>query len=403
MNIMYLTDVGFDTPNANNRLIISMLQEFMENGNNVYLVQSHSTGIYEDVPEILKNNPNFFYDTVKKKNVKKTDFVKRYLNGIKYQFDAKKKWKKKIQDIDVILLQSHYTAWVAAYLLKKYKIKIFFNIYDIFPGDAYINGNIKSKFIYNCFSLLQKYLYKKCDMFFTLTEDTKKTLVNLGVKINNISIIPNWFDNKKIFEIPANKNRFIKKYNLDFSKKYIQYAGTIGVSYDFGLILKLAKQLSYRSDIIFQIVGEGLFLEDIKKEAKNMALTNVQFLPWQSEEIISDVYSAATLQIVPLKRDVIKNSYPSKILPLMGCSRVPIISVEEDSFFYKEINEKKVGFACPSGDIDKLKEKILYLIDNPEVLEEYQNNAYRYVNEKFTSIENTKKMLDEFKKILRSK
>ena len=93
MNIMYLTDVGFDTPNANNRLIISMLQEFMENGNNVYLVQSHSTGIYEDVPEILKNNPNFFYDTVKKKNVKKTDFVKRYLNGIKYQFDAKKKWK----------------------------------------------------------------------------------------------------------------------------------------------------------------------------------------------------------------------------------------------------------------------------------------------------------------------
>lgn len=403
MNIMYLTDVGFDNPNGTNRLIISMLQEFMEDGNNVYLVQSHSTGIYEDVPEILKNNPNFFYDTVKKKNVKKTDFVKRYLNGIKYQFDAKKKWKKKIQDIDVILLQSHYTAWVAAYLLKKYKIKIFFNIYDIFPGDAYINGNIKSKFIYNCFSLLQKYLYKKCDMFFTLTEDTKKTLVNLGVKINNISIIPNWFDNKKIFEIPANKNRFIKKYNLDFSKKYIQYAGTIGVSYDFGLILKLAKQLSYRSDIIFQIVGEGLFLEDIKKEAKNMALTNVQFLPWQSEEIISDVYSAATLQIVPLKRDVIKNSYPSKILPLMGCSRVPIISVEEDSFFYKEINEKKVGFACPSGDIDKLKEKILYLIDNPEVLEEYQNNAYRYVNEKFTSIENTKKMLDEFKKILRSK
>ena len=150
-------------------------------------------------------------------------------------------------------------------------------------------------------------------------------------------------------------------------------------------------------------VGEGLFLEELKKEAKSMALTNIQFLPWQSEEIISDVYSAATLQIVPLKKDVIRNSYPSKILPLMGCSRVPIISVEEDSFFYKEINEKKVGFACPSGDINKLKEKILYLIDNPEVLEEYQNNAYKYVNEKFTSIENTKKMLAEFKKILRSK
>lgn len=403
MNIMYITDVGFDNPNGTNRLIISMLNEFMESGHKIYLVQSHSTGRYDDIPLELKNNKNLSYDIVPKKNVPKNRFIQRYLNGIKFEFDAKKRWKAKIKNIDIVLVQSHYTAWCTIWLLRKYKVKIAFNIYDIFPGAAYTNGHIKNKFIYNCFDILQKYIYIKSDLLFTLNEDTKKTLSNLGVQTNKISIIPNWFDNKKVFEIPASKNRFIKKYNLDFSKKYIQYAGTIGVSYDFGLILKLAKQLSYRSDIIFQIVGEGLFLENLKKEAKNMSLTNVQFLPWQSEEIISNVYSAATLQIVPLKKDVIKNSYPSKILPLMGCSRVPIISVEEDSFFYKEINEKKVGFACPSGDINKLKEKILYLIDNPEVLEEYQNNAYRYVNEKFTSIENTKKMLDEFKKILRSK
>lgn len=402
MNIMYITDVGFDNPNGANRLIVSMLNEFMELGHKIYLVQSHSTGRYDDIPIELKNNKNFSYDIITKKNVPKNKFVQRYLNGIRFEFNAKKKWKSKIKNMDIVLIQSHYTAWCTVWLLRKYKVKIAFNIYDIFPGAAYTNGYIKSKFIYNCFDILQKYIYKKSDLLFTLNEDTKKTLSNLGAQISKISVIPNWFDNKKIFEISTNKNRFIKKYNLDFSKKYIQYAGTIGVSYDFELILNLAKQLSYRSDIIFQIVGEGLFLEDLKEKAKRMMLTNIQFLPWQSEEIISDVYSTATLQIVPLKKDVIKNSYPSKILPLMGCSRVPIISVEKDSFFYKEINENKVGFACPSGNINKLKEKILYLVDNPKILQEYQKNAYRYVNEKFTSVENTKKMLDEFKKILGS-
>lgn len=403
MKIMYLTDVGFDTPNSNNRLVVSMLHEFLKAGNEVYLVQSHSTGTYEDVPEILKKYKNFTCDTIEKKVVKRTNFIKRYLNGLKFEYDAKKKWKKEIDSVDIVLLQSHFTAWYAAWLLRKSEAKLVFNIYDIFPGEAYANGNIKNKFIYDCFAFLQKYLYKKCDKLFTLTEDTQKTLVDLGIEMNKIAIIPNWFDSEKNYEIEISENKFLKKYHLDTSKRYIQYAGSIGVAYNFDVILNIAKELSYRNDIIFQIVGEGLFLDKVKEKARSMKLKNIQFLPWQSEEIISDVYSAATLQIVPLRENVIRHSYPSKILPLMACSRVPIISVEEDSYFYKEINKNEVGFACPIGNINLLKEKIIYLIDNYKILNEYQKNACKYVNEKFTAAENTKKMLFEFKKILRSK
>lgn len=401
MKIMYLTDVGFDTPNSNNRLVLSMLHEFLKAGHEVYLVQSHSTGTYEDVPEILKKYKNFTYDTIKKAVVRKTNFVKRYLNGLKYEYNAQKKWKKEIDSVDIVLLQSHYTAWYAAWLLRKSKSKLVFNIYDIFPGEAYTNGNIKSKFIYDCLAFCQKYLYKKCDFFFVISKDMKQTLQALGVSENKIGVVPVWFDKDNIYEIFRENNKFAYKYNLDKSKKYIQYAGSIGVAYDFNFVIDVAKELQYRKDLVFQIVGEGIKLDQAKKRVKELKLQNVIFLPWQPLEILSDVYSFCSLQIIPMMKDVIRNSYPSKILPLMGCARVPVISVEEDSLFFNEINKEKVGLTSPIGDVNKMVTNILYLIDNDNILKEYQRNAVEYVHKKFTAEINTGLMIKKFIRILK--
>ena len=56
---MYLTDVGFDTPNSNNNIVLSMLKEFLTAGEYVYLIQSHSTGTYPDIPDELINHSKF--------------------------------------------------------------------------------------------------------------------------------------------------------------------------------------------------------------------------------------------------------------------------------------------------------------------------------------------------------
>ena len=40
MKIMYFTIEGFDTPNANNHLAETMLETFLKNGIDVYLLQS---------------------------------------------------------------------------------------------------------------------------------------------------------------------------------------------------------------------------------------------------------------------------------------------------------------------------------------------------------------------------
>jgi len=397
MKIMYLTDVGFDTANGNNHLIVSMLSAFLDEGHSVYLVQSHTTGKYSDIPKELEGRANFYVDTIVRPVIAKENFIKRYLSSIRYEFIAKHKWKKHINDIDVVILQSHYTAVYSAFLLKAYHKKIVFSIFDIFPGEAYTNGNIKSKLVYDFFKFIQTYLYRKCDEFFTLTTDTRRTLISLGVEQRKIAVIPNWFNDKEIREVPYEENTFFNEFNMTAQKHYVQYAGSISVSYDFDLIVNIAEALSYREDIVFQIVGEGLKLDGMKSLAQKKNLNNIQFIPWQSIERLSEVYSACSIQIISLRKDVIRNSYPSKILPLMACGRIPVISVE-DSDFYKTINDQKIGIATPLGDKEKMIESIIYLADNPMRKSEMQRNAKKFAYENYTAKVNTQKMMEELAK-----
>ena len=399
MRIMYLTDVGFDNPNSNNHLVESMLKSFLEKGHDVYLVQSHTTGKEPDIPQDLKKYNKFKCDTIAMPIVRKSNFILRYLSAIRYEFLAKKRWIKEIKTVDIVLLQSHYTAVYSCMLLSKYNRNIVFNIYDIFPGEAYTNKNIKSKLVYDFFYHVQKYLYKYCISLFTLTPDTRTTLLGLGVDKNKIHIIPNWFNEQQIHEVKFEDNTFIMEVGMDREHKYVQYAGSLGVSYDFDLIIRIAEKMRNREDIIFQIVGNGLKYEHIINTIKDKQLNNVQVLPWQPVERLSEVYSACTMQIVPLRKDVIKNSYPSKILPLMACSRVPIVSVEKESYFYDQINSEKVGVAIPIGDIELLKKNIELIADDVDLRNEMQNNAYKFVHNNYTVEKNTCLMLEVFTEI----
>ncbi|KXB09558.1 hypothetical protein AKJ60_00085 [candidate division MSBL1 archaeon SCGC-AAA385M11] len=64
------------------------------------------------------------------------------------------------------------------------------------------------------------------------------------------------------------------------------------------------------------------------------------------------------------------------------------------------IDEGKEGFVVPIRDVAALKEKILYLYENPEICREMGQAAKEKVSEGFTWNEYGQKMIEEYKKIL---
>ena len=205
MKVIYLTDVGFDTPNSNNHLANSLIEGLLSEGIDVHLIQSCTTKINDEIPSNLLNRSGFTYSNIQKKIVSKTAFVSRYIEGVKYAYKAKNKWKK--VNVDLIIVQSSPTVFYHIRLLKKYfKKPIIYSVFDIFPGCAYEMGIIKIKSISNIFKWIQRKAYKYSDVIIGISDDMRTKLIQEGVNEDKIKTIVTWYDDGIVSEVPAWKH-----------------------------------------------------------------------------------------------------------------------------------------------------------------------------------------------------
>lgn len=404
MNILYFASVDFyQKPNPSFHLMYSMITDLLESNNKINYVGLALEGIEQHIPIEFINNPNFSYNLIDMPNTKKSSFVKRYIDGIKYAVAAKKYIKKMINDSDVIFIQSSPTALYNISVVKRFakdSKKIIYNVQDMFPGSSIASGVMPQKWMQIIFSSLQKIAYRKSDIIVAISDDMKDKLIEQGVPNEKIEVIVNWFDDRTVSEVSWDKNRFVKIANMDKEHFYVQYAGTMGYVFDYHMIIKVAEILQDDSKIIFQMIGEGSQKQEFVKTVKEKQLNNIVFLPLQPQDMVSDVYSACSTCIIPLKHGVIGNSVPSKAGLLMACKRSIVTSTDKGSKYNSMIKDNGIGFAFGDKEPEKMAEAILKLSENTELCKHMGIKGYEFGHKLYSRAENMKKYVDLFERML---
>lgn len=399
MKLMYVASLDFYTkPNPSYHLMTTMLEDVLNSGIEVLLLGCAEEGVAQHIPDSLEKHPLFTYHLVPCEKVEKSDFARRYLNGLRYSKAIGALIKKYIRECDTVFVQSSPTVLYTLYFAKKYakSKKVIYNVQDMFPGSSIASGIMPQKWMQFIFYNLQKIAYKKSDIITAISEDMKEKLVEQGVSNDKIRVIVNWFDDTSVHEVAWADNRFVKKYNMDPEKFYVQYAGTMGYVFDYGMVINVADILKEHKDIEFQMIGEGSQKEAFIQAVKDKELDNVTFLPLEPQEMVSDVYSACSVCLIPLKKGIIGNSVPSKAGLLMACKRAIISSVDKNSNYYNMINEY-AGIAVDTDDPDALARAILYIKENRDVSTQYGMSGYKYGHELYSRSNNMKRYLDLFK------
>ncbi|MBU1145349.1 MAG: glycosyltransferase family 4 protein [Firmicutes bacterium] len=386
MNILYIGYEGFDTNNGTNHLIESMLFNFLEHGNRVIYMNSHSVGVNNDIPETLQKCINFESFIINRKKTNKRNFIDRYLVALKYNSKLKKILKVNQLEVDIAIIQSTPTAYFTVNIVKKLiRIPIIFNSFDIFPDGLHkLNKGIISV-VFKIMEHMQKKMYKKVDYIIANSEDVKKTYLEKNISAEKIGVVYNWFDVNKVKNKNRNDNCFVEANSIDTSKFIVQYAGNFGYTFDYEFVLNLANILKCNCEIVIHMIGEGAFLEEFKERAKTLSLGNLLFYPWQSSEIISDVYSTCDIELIPLAEKVIKFSYPSKTSLLMALGKVSITITENDSNYFKIMNSNKIGLAFEKNDIENIANQIIFLSKDEKLMSEMGINAVKYAESTLSS------------------
>lgn len=391
MKILLYMGGGFDTYGPSRHLYKALIEDLLAKGHTIHLIESHSTGNDPDVPEEFASNDRFSYQVVPFAPVEKRAFVKRYLTGVKYCFRCIPVLKTQRKNgYDVMMVQSCPWAPFAISFAKKYvKVPTIWNIQDMFPGASIANGVMNKRWMQKFFYSFHKIAYKKADHISVISEDMKRKVMEQGVVSEKISVIPDWYDDKSVKEIPWEENLFVKKYGMAKDLFYVQYAGTMGFNFDYKMVLDVAEILKDEKDIVFQMIGFGSQKDVFEKEAKERNLGNIVFFPLEPQEMVPHVYSACSVCFIPLPKGVIGNSVPSKAGLLMACHRVIVTTADAESEYNKMFSKEQIGIACSTDDPQSVANGILKLRDNPHTREQLADNAQRYGRTVYSRTVNT--------------
>ena len=400
LNLLFIFSAGFDIDHSSTILMRNALEDALKRGYNVHYYAPQSAREAVNYPQGLENSERLSYDSLYIAPASKWNLPLRYIKLVEYGYRIRKFLNNK-NDYDVVYIQSTPAALWIINSVKKYNknVPCIYSVLDMFPGSTIASGKMPLKIMQNFFYGIQDSVFKKATHIMTMSYDMKLKVQACGVAPDKITAWDTWFDHSTLRIINDEDNTFISEFGMDKNNKfYIQYAGNVGYVYDVDTLIAVARRLADRKEFVFQLVARGSQLPYVNNLISKYKLTNIQIIPLQPVNRVSEVYSACDIQFIPLKRGVMGNSFPSKLAHVMAVGKSFICSIDKTVFF-DIAAEKKIGFCFEIGDIDGIVSCIKKAYANRDILKNYGNNALLFARERYSRERNTKIILDTIEKV----
>ena len=244
--------------------------------------------------------------------------------------------------------------------------------------------------------IIENFTYRNADKIIVISQDFKKNIMAKGVPEEKIVVIYNWVDQNAVVDIPRSENILFDRYGLNRSKFYVTYNGNIGLTQNMDMLLEVAKALEANEEIQFVLVGNGAYLEDVKRIIADRNVQNVTLLPFQPYEEISHVFSLGDVSLVISKPGVGANSVPSKTWSIMSASR-PVLANFDENELKSIIEKNNCGIFTKAGDKVAFTDAILKLYNDRELCREMGKNGRKFVMDNLTKEVGTQKYVDVIK------
>ena len=383
-------DLKISSNNRNNYLP----QFLRDNGYDVELIVSNfNHHRKEHVKESEERNykctilPEIGY----KKNVS----IKRIFS-IRSYVKSLKKYLKTKEPVDYVIsfVPDHGVAQAAAKYAKRVGAKFIIDVRDVWPETFIIA--LKSKLLYNlvCWPLVLKAnkTYKIADEVVAVSETYLKRALSVNKKVKEGHVIYlgtsfSEFDSfaKKAEEIHKEENEI-----------WLMYTGTIGNSYDLDSLFRAYRLILDEgyTNVKLHVLGNGPLEEKYHKLDKELN-TKIIFYGRRPYSEMAAYLKKADIVINPLVKGAgqsIINKHAD-----YAASGVPVVSTQTTQEYIDLLSKYNAGLTAKNEDVNDLKDKIIYLIDNPQIRLEMGKNHRRMGEELF----DRDKIYDEFLYILK--
>ncbi len=268
-----------------------------------------------------------------------------------------------------------FTAWLLARIKR---LPFLFEVRDLWPAFAVAVGVLKNPVLIKLSEWLEKFLYRRADLVVVNSPGFIQHIQSRGAR--RVELVPNGTDTSMI--APTVDGGPFKRMHVLESKFVILYAGAHGLSNDLGVVLKAAKDLLPRKDIVFVFLGDGKDKPALQVQAITDDLENVLFLPPIPKVEMPSALAAADACIAILKPvEMYKTTYPNKVFDYMAAGKPVVLAI--DGVIREVIENANAGIPVHPGDSKQLSQAILQLADDPRLAQLMGHKGRLYVEKCF--------------------
>lgn len=242
-----------------------------------------------------------------------------------------------------------------------------------------------------------RYTLNSADHIIAVSEETKKYVLSIAKKLNNISILYNGVNFKRFKPI---RNKKIVREELKINPEAFICLTIRRITFKNGIdtFLQVAKFFNKkREDILFVLGGKGPDTDIVKKYIKENHLSNVKLIGFISDEELPYYYALSDIFILPSKTG---EGFPMVVIEAFA-SGLPVIGTNTGGQI-EVIRDDQTGFIVEPNEPKQIAKKIEYLYENKELLEEMSKNCRKLIEKEFSWGKNVDKLLSVYQEVLKN-
>lgn len=366
-------------------------RELVNRGHEV-TVYSNGDG-RESTSEVIKNIPQtmdgmvvYYFKNISSRLAKENFYTPYLLPGIA---------KKCIRNFDIIHIHTFRSTLAIPiwYYAKKHSIPYVLQAHGSLP---YMNQKEYFKKIFD--SIVGDKILKDASKVIALNSTEAAQYKKMDVAENNIEIIPNGIDLSEYEKLP-DRGRFRTKYQIKDNEKIILYLGRIhkrkGIDLLINAYSKLVKDMKKARLII--VGPDDMYLSELKKQITELGIEDKVIFtgPLFNHDKLS-AYLDADVLVYPAIYEIFG------LVPFEAIiSGTPII-VTDDCGCGEIVKEAECGYLVRYGDIEGLKNQILYVLNNPDEAKKKVLQGQKYIYNNLTWDKIVMKVEDVYEDLIRN-
>lgn len=245
---------------------------------------------------------------------------------------------------------------IGVWYAKKHQIPLYLYAQDLWPENVEVVTGITHPMIIEPIQKMVDYIYKNCTEIFVTSPSFVKAVCNRKVKVPEEKV-HYWPQYAEEFYVPMEKANVPEIPETDIFK--VMFTGNVGYAQGLDILPRTAKILQEKGKkVLFCIVGDGRYLEELKEEIRQQKTKDyfclIKRQPATEIPRLLAAADAAFLSFMDTK--LFEMTIPAKLQSYMACGMPVVAAAAGES--KRVIEEAECGLCSPGGDAEALAENL---------------------------------------------